>query len=82
MSKNPYNLILGKEPLQVISRAAQMAEILESFSEELASQQIYMITGIKGYVYGVLNHLLIYTSQFTTVTAVLRYVMELFAFSP
>lgn len=39
MSKNPYNLILGKEPLQVISRAAQMAEILESFSEELASQQ-------------------------------------------
>ena len=48
MSKNPYNLILGKEPLQVISRAAQMAEILESFSEELASQQIYMITGIRG----------------------------------
>lgn len=47
MSKSLYNLILGKEPLQVISRAAQMAEILESFSEELASQQIYMITGIR-----------------------------------
>ena len=48
MSKNPYNLIFGKEPLQVISRAAQMSEILESFSEEPASQQIFMITGIRG----------------------------------
>jgi hypothetical protein len=48
MPKNPYNLIFGKEPLQVISRAAQMTEILEAFGEDPASQQIYMITGIRG----------------------------------
>ncbi|MBO4373846.1 MAG: ATP-binding protein [Lachnospiraceae bacterium] len=48
MSKNPYNLVFGKEPLQVISRAAQMAEILENYDEDPALQQIYMITGIRG----------------------------------
>ncbi|MBR5376402.1 MAG: ATP-binding protein [Lachnospiraceae bacterium] len=48
MSKNPYNLVFGKEPLQNISRAAQMSEILENFDEDPAPQQIYMITGIRG----------------------------------
>lgn len=48
MPNNPYNLVFGKEPSQVISRAAQMSEILESFLEEHPSQQIYMITGIRG----------------------------------
>ena len=48
MPKNPYTLIFGKEPIQVISRAAQMSEILESFGEEPPLQQIYMITGIRG----------------------------------
>lgn len=48
MPKNPYNLVFGKEPLQAISRAAQMSEILEYFDTEPALQQIYMITGIRG----------------------------------
>ena len=48
MPKNPYNLVFGKEPLQAISRAAQMSEVLEYFDEEPALQQIYMITGIRG----------------------------------
>lgn len=46
--RNPYTLIFGKEPLQMISRASQSVEIIESFSEEPSSQQIYMITGIRG----------------------------------
>lgn len=48
MNKNPYNLIFGKEPTQTISRTAQSSEILMSFQEEPPSQQIYMITGIRG----------------------------------
>ncbi len=48
MSKNPYNLVFGKEPIQVISRASQMSEILDSFAEEPPMQQIYMITGVRG----------------------------------
>ena len=48
MPKNPYNLVFGKEPLQAISRAAQMSEVLEYFDAEPALQQIYMITGIRG----------------------------------
>ena len=48
MPKNPYNLVFGKEPLQAISRAAQMSEVLEYFDTEPALQQIYMITGIRG----------------------------------
>ncbi|MBQ7563868.1 MAG: ATP-binding protein [Lachnospiraceae bacterium] len=48
MEKNPYNLTFGKEPIQVISRAGQMIEITEAFRGEPASQQIFMITGVRG----------------------------------
>ena len=45
---NPYSLTFGKEPLQVISRMAQMDEIIESFVADQPLQQIYMITGVRG----------------------------------
>ncbi len=48
MKKNPYSLLFGKEPKLSISRAAQQQEIIESFNEEQPSQQIYMITGVRG----------------------------------
>ena len=48
MSKNPYNMLFGKEPPQVISRITQSSEILMSFQEEPPEQQIYMITGVRG----------------------------------
>ena len=48
MSKNPYNMIFGKEPPQVISRIAQSSEIIMSFQEEPPAQQLYMITGVRG----------------------------------
>ena len=48
MKKNPYSLVFGKEPMQYISRSSQMVEIQEVFSEEVPSQQVYMITGIRG----------------------------------
>lgn len=48
MVGNPYTLIFGKEPSQSISRASQSVEIIESFCSEAPSQQIYMITGVRG----------------------------------
>ena len=48
VAKNPYSILFGKEPLESISRASQAAEIIESFTEDQPTQQIYMITGIRG----------------------------------
>jgi len=48
MKKNPYSLVFGKEPIQYISRMSQMVDIQEIFNDEQPSQQIYMITGIRG----------------------------------
>lgn len=48
MSQNPYSLVFGKEPKLTISRAAQMVEIMNNFEDTEPSQQIYMITGIRG----------------------------------
>ena len=48
MKKNPYTLVFGKEPAQAVSRAAQMSDIIENFMADPPSQQIYMITGVRG----------------------------------
>ncbi|MCR5475533.1 MAG: ATP-binding protein [Lachnospiraceae bacterium] len=45
---NPYNLIFGKEPVQLIPRNVQKNEVINSFLSEPCEQQIYMITGIRG----------------------------------
>ena len=46
--QNPFTLVLGKSPLESISRLAQTNEIIDSFSSEWMNQQIYMITGVRG----------------------------------
>ena len=46
--KNPYSLLFGKEPEQMISRTAQRHEILDTFHEENPAQQIFLITGVRG----------------------------------
>ena len=40
MNHNPFNLTFGKEPSQMISRFAQSNAIINTFSEELPSQQM------------------------------------------
>ena len=45
---NPYNITFGKKPGQVISRMAQTIPIVDAFCQEEVSQQIYMITGVRG----------------------------------
>lgn len=45
---NPFSLSFGKEPLSFIERGRQSREIIDSFSEENPSCQVYMITGVRG----------------------------------
>lgn len=40
--------MFGKQPVQNIPRLVEMNEILDSFLNEPANQQIYMITGVRG----------------------------------
>lgn len=48
MDKNPYSLSFGKAPSQLISRIAPRDEIVQTFTAEEPSQQIYVITGVRG----------------------------------
>lgn len=48
MDKNPYTLLFGKEPTELISRSQQEEEIVANFTQENPSEQIYMITGVRG----------------------------------
>ena len=45
---NPYTLMFGKEPNNMISRISQSDEVFEMFTADEPSQQIYMITGVRG----------------------------------
>ena len=46
--RNPYTLTFGKEPVQLIERVAQSQQVIDSFLEQPATQQVYMITGVRG----------------------------------
>ncbi len=48
MRQNPYSLLFGKEPKQIISRLPDLMSVVESFAIDEPSQQIYMITGVRG----------------------------------
>lgn len=45
---NPFTLSFGKKPLQYISRLSQTQQILETFQAPVPSNQIFMITGVRG----------------------------------
>jgi hypothetical protein len=47
--QNPFTLTFGKEPPQLISRIAQTDEIIEDFTANTPANQVYMITGVRGY---------------------------------
>ena len=48
VKNNPYTLVFGKQPVQSIPRPVETSEVMESFLNEPATQQIYMITGVRG----------------------------------
>lgn len=45
---NPFTLSFGKKPLQYVSRISQPQIIIEQFNAPDPSNQIYMITGVRG----------------------------------
>ena len=45
---DPFTLSFGKKPLQYISRISQTNQILETFRSDVPSNQIFMITGVRG----------------------------------
>ena len=48
MKKNPYTLLFGKEPSQMISRTAEITSVLDSFQNAENPQQVYILTGVRG----------------------------------
>lgn len=46
--ENPFTLTFGKEPLNRIDRTRQREEIIDGFSGEHPSNQVCMITGVRG----------------------------------
>lgn len=45
---NPYTLLFGKAPSQLITRVMPKEEVIESFTAENPSQQVFIITGVRG----------------------------------
>ena len=45
---NPFTLSFGKKPVQYISRLEQTNQILAAFQEEDPTNQLFMITGVRG----------------------------------
>lgn len=45
---NPFTLSFGKKPVQYISRITQTQQIIDNFRAEIPSNQIFMITGVRG----------------------------------
>lgn len=45
---NPFTLSFGKKPIQYVSRIAQTSQIVENYVSEHPSNQVYMITGVRG----------------------------------
>lgn len=48
MRGNPYTILFGKEPIQNIHRIKEENEIINSFTDEVRTQQAYMIAGVRG----------------------------------
>ena len=45
---NPFSLLFGAKPLELVSRTMQREEVIEAFSAEPTYQNVSMITGIRG----------------------------------
>lgn len=47
-AKNPFSIIFGKEPIEGIDRENIIEEILSYFTAENPSQQVVLLTGVRG----------------------------------
>lgn len=46
--KNPFSMVFGKEPEQLISRTAQFNTVIHDFTEDNPPYQTYLLTGVRG----------------------------------
>jgi signal recognition particle GTPase len=45
---NPFTISFGRQPLRFISRLVEINEVTENFSQIPPSNQVFMITGVRG----------------------------------
>ncbi len=45
---NPYTLSFGKQPPQMVSRFYEMQNIIDAFTNDPPSNQVYILTGVRG----------------------------------
>lgn len=48
MKGNPYTLVFGKEPMQLVTRGPIMAQLAEAFNSPTPNQQVFLLTGVRG----------------------------------
>ena len=48
MKNNPYTLLFGKKPTQIINRIVEENIVLDAFTSDTPSQQVFVITGVRG----------------------------------
>lgn len=48
MKKNPFDISFGKKPNQSITRALQSEEIMQTFTSDVITEQLFLITGVRG----------------------------------
>ena len=48
MSRNPYTLLFGKQPVTFLPREVQREMIIDEFCEEVINEQAYVIVGLRG----------------------------------
>ena len=47
--QNPFTLTFGKSPLEPVERPVQTNEIIDTFTAEPVNQQMFLITGVRGF---------------------------------
>ena len=48
MKQNPFDISFGKNPNQSITRSVQRNELMDVFTADIITQQLFLITGIRG----------------------------------
>lgn len=48
VNDNPFTMVFGREPKTLIDRPKNTMEIIDDFTSEVSSRQIYLLTGLRG----------------------------------
>lgn len=48
MKTNPYTLVFGKQPIEIVPRIEQTQKVLRAFTANPSPQQVFIATGVRG----------------------------------